>query len=1612
MTGYSFVNLVSFCLGTEHSPRRSPEFKKPFVKSRSGFGRSISLAVVALGILMVLSVPKVSFAQVEFDISTPKTSTVGAPATIDAEFYYDGKPVTDVWMIFEVIEGPNKGVQGKVKTDKKGRASFTYTSKKPGEDIVEYGWKCPETGKRWRHDTVRVTWVRKPEEPTEPEIPVEGVQPGNTEEQGPKPGTTLETAEPIFAGGGEFRQSWTLLSLGGPIPLDFTLIYAPDLESKCPANDGRTQFPPWNSIKSFTSNTIMRVVEFEDRTVSPHQAHINVFLSDDGVVFKDDGKGYFVASGSVKYQLTKTEDHYYMLDPIRELVYIFRSRQLGWDLKEAGQVIQHIRRAGEVVCVLDRNGNRLSYAYNHDNLPTRIEDGLGRVLELTYTRSSNIEERHLTTVSDGYGRTVTFSYQEATCREGRQERLVSFSDATGNITIFEYFQPSQNECNLLQKVIRPLGNSHISQTWAKNPHGVYAVNSQKDAYGNETKLTWTKDTENNLITTVSHPDGANRVFHHERERYPLDVTDETGKQFSIGYNGDWQMTSVTDRLGDTTSLTYHSETGHIASITNNRGETVAYTYTPQNQSFTNPINGETVEFTFYNLTRTDYPDGSSEHHAYDAQGNLTQWTNQAGEVWRYKYNDRGLIIAATNPAGGVTEYTYNADATLASSTDTDMGVITYVYDRHKRPAKIAYPDGSTLQFAYDVLDRITALTDKNGKITAFGYDANGNLVLATDPNGASIRYAYDLMDRVVQVTDRTKGTTRYAYDEIGRLVELTDPTGVVTKTSYEPRGWMSEFSVGAHTWGYEYDDEGLLAASITPAGHRVTLERDPLGYLVGTTNSLNQTYSYDRDALSRITDITNPLGNTTSYSYDPHGLLSTVALPGGDTATYTWSALGLPTQMTDPNGESWTFDYSSTGRLLSASDPLGNTWGYNHDCCGRLEEVSYPDDATLTCTYNPVGNLLSLSYSDGTELQYGYDELDRLTSADGIALTRNAEGRVINTENSDADFGATYDAAGRLETVTYADGAFTVTYSYSPDTGLLTSVSDDLTGTKVEFIYDDDLQLAGLVRSNGVEGRFTWDGAGRLTHIREGSLADLQYTYNAAGELIQEVRILPLGGGTISYEYDGAGRLTAADYGNGNRLDYGYDAAGNLLERIGRASLEGTGRRDEFTYDQASQVSTAGHAYDPRGRLVTAPEHTYTWNVASRLVGLDDVELGYNGFGELINRSERGQTTRYCYNYAIGLAPIVAEKNVTTGQFLRYYVWTPSGQLLYTVDAAGNNGVYFYHFDRVGSILALTDTSGAVTDAYAYAPYGKLLRHDGISNQPFTFLGRWGVRQETESGSLYHIRARYYDVITARFTSRDPVWPRIGDPRQINPYQYALSEPINHMDRTGLVPCGFLTASSSEISQRISDLEAQHSSLLEAYCQAKGEERAIGAGFESFYNETADDREHLHGLRKAEDKLGQLGEIMSLMKKIGDIPVNAITKVLEEGLTKSTAWALGEEIISPGGPGTVLLEPFEVLANHLAAENKAEADLLERRLNLQEEELSDKSVANYLARLRYSREMNRIEREIEQLKACRRLRWRVQAFLRQCFPLPQPGGLITTPSVAGKREAISKLNIR
>ena len=803
------------------------------------------------------------------------------------------------------------------------------------------------------------------------------------------------------------------------------------------------------------------------------------------------------------------------------------------------------------------------------------------------------------------------------------------------------------------------------------------------------------------------------------------------------YDADGNRTRQTDFDGHAATFGY-TPMGRLAAVTNPLGEAVRFEYDAAGR----PV-------------RTIYADGTRAETAYDAAGRPATFVDEATNAWRVAYDARGAVVAVTNPAGGAATYAYNLDGTLQRTSDSDVGPVSNRYDAARRLVETVGPDGASVQYEYSEHDELVGFTDALGRTNRYEYDADGRLVAAVDPLGKTNRYFYDAAGRLTNAVDRTGIATSYEYDLVGRLMAATDGTGVRTAFNRDANGRIVGRITPTGYWPVERNLSGAPVALQTPLGRRTDFGLDALHRVARITNALGQTSTRAYDAHGRVAAVADPAGRTTEFAYDPRGLPSAIRLPDSNSVAYAWNALGQLERLTDFNGADWTFAYTPMGRRLSATDPLFRATLYSYDANGRISSVAHPGGETSGFTRDANGRVLRIQHSAGPDLQFQRDALGRITNANNVARTYDAEGRVLSETHAGATFGATYDAAGRLATATYDDGAFTVAYQYSTGatgTGKLTNVVDSLTGTQIAFAYDADGRLRTAALPNLETITTTWDDVDRLTRLQSGNHVDLEMSYDLSGRITNAVGYAPL------------------------------DPSGHVATAI--AAL---------TYDAASQIASPGYAHDARGRVTSTPERMFAWDGASRLTSIvpsttnhQPSTHSYDGFNQLRTRAADGGTNRFFYNPAIAGAPLVAETDAATGNALRYYVWTPGGRLLYVIDAEHANAVYFYHFDATGNTLALTDTNRDVVAAYAYDPYGRILAQTATVTQPFTYSGAWGVRQDGDSGTLYQMRARWYDAAIGRFLSPEPLWPLLDQPKALNPYQYAGGDPIRFVDPSGL----------------------------------------------------------------------------------------------------------------------------------------------------------------------------------------------------------------------------------
>ena len=138
-----------------------------------------------------------------------------------------------------------------------------------------------------------------------------------------------------------------------------------------------------------------------------------------------------------------------------------------------------------------------------------------------------------------------------------------------------------------------------------------------------------------------------------------------------------------------------------------------------------------------------------------------------------------------------------------------------------------------------------------------------------------------------------------------------------------------------------------------------------------------------------------------------------------------------------------------------------------------------------------------------------------------------------------------------------------------------------------------------------------------------------------------------------------------------------------------------------------------------------------------------------------------------------------------TGQNDKIY-YTNSPGVIGGIVCRDNNGTkLWYHYDRLGTPVAVTDANGGVAAVYQNTAfgYGEWAYGSSGFNQMITDPQPYHLttKEFDANVGLYYFNARWYDATTARFVSRDSV-------RRGEPYLYCNSAP-NCVDPTGRYCC-------------------------------------------------------------------------------------------------------------------------------------------------------------------------------------------------------------------------------
>lgn len=163
--------------------------------------------------------------------------------------------------------------------------------------------------------------------------------------------------------------------------------------------------------------------------------------------------------------------------------------------------------------------------------------------------------------------------------------------------------------------------------------------------------------------------------------------------------------------------------------------------------------------------------------------------------------------------------------------------------------------------------------------------------------------------------------------------------------------------------------------------------------------------------------------------------------------------------------------------------------------------------------------------------------------------------------------------------------------------------------------------------------------------------------------------------------------------------------------------------------------------------------------------------FSYDPFGRRIYKSSSAATSIYAYDRQ----SLIEETNASGGVVARYSQGLNIDEPL-AMQRGGTTS--FYEADALGSNTSLSNTAGALGQAYTYDSFGNIANSSGSLTSPFEFTTR---ELDTET-SLYFYRHRYYDQTTGRFLSEDPLGFRAAP----NFYAYVFNNPVLRVDPQGL----------------------------------------------------------------------------------------------------------------------------------------------------------------------------------------------------------------------------------
>jgi len=677
-----------------------------------------------------------------------------------------------------------------------------------------------------------------------------------------------------------------------------------------------------------------------------------------------------------------------------------------------------------------------------------------------------------------------------------------------------------------------------------------------------------------------------------------------------------------------------NENGKIISYTQANGLRVNFTYSGNDLTQVSNSLGRTLTFSHASGRITQVADGSRNvKYVYDAQGNLTTFTDATSKNTTFQYDQPGRLVRLYYPSAPSTAFLTNVYDTLGRvRTQTNIHGKLYTYHFSGSRSEEVGPGNVSRVTYFNALGKAVKTIDPMGEVTLNSYDGQGRLTRTIHPEGNRVDYVYDdspcstqmhCSHNIKTITRVAKPgslpgplVTSFTYEpNFNKVASHTDPRGKVTSYTYNSHGNPHQIvypadASGQHpvtTYGY---------TSFTPSGFPMfsllSTETRKINPYSSVTTALTYNSSNKYAPATTVVDAgTGGLNLTTSHTYDGHGNLVQENGPRtdvGDVTSYVHDAERRVTQITDAMGKQTRFAFDADGRLIRTATQIGAQWLVTcraHTLSGKPQRTWGPS-LMASSTSCPAAS------APTRVTDHAYDDLDRpirlterLTASEGgdrvtetayraddnIAEVRHGVGGALEQSTS-----YTYTRNGLVATIKDAKDNLT-TYQYDghdrhfktrfPDKDLANSSS---TTDFEQYGFDPNGNVIRLFKRDGRMISYTYDNLNRLlrqTHPHPAN--DIEYSYDLLGRPLT-VDYVPyaLPGATSMADRQAAtvdhpvNKHNYNDFGIRANIQYHWDRAGRLLStRIGHRAFEyeydAAGNRVRMTWPEDGFHVTTSH---------------------------------------------------------------------------------------------------------------------------------------------------------------------------------------------------------------------------------------------------------------------------------------------------------------------------------------------------------------------------------------------------------------------------------------------------